>query len=136
MHIHIYYSSTLETNLRAKGFGGVRLVPNEDALLGTVGTVPMVTYNEWGEILNERGEVQYAIHLYKQHWRLKEIVTKRFGWMADVGSRVPTVENLVESDDGGDEAYKQFILPGVSTETCTEDESLCSCVNSDCQIHY
>ena len=65
-----------------------------------------------------------------------EPLSDAVGWMADVGSRVPTVENLVESDDGGDEAYKQFILPGVSTETCTEDESLCSCVNSDCQIHY
>ena len=56
--------------------------------------------------------------------------------MADVGSIVPTVANLVESDDGGDEAYKRFMLPGASTETCTKDASLCSCINDDCQIHY
>lgn len=136
MHIHLYYSSILETNLRAKGFGGVTLVPNEDSLLGTVGTTPMVTYNEWGEILNERGEVQYAIHQYKNHRRLNEIVWKRFGWMAEVGSIVPTVANLVESDDGGDEDYKEFMLPGASKETCAEDASLCSCINSDCQLHY
>jgi len=136
MHIHLYYSSILETNLRAKGFGGVTLVPNEDSLLGTVGTTPMVTYNEWGEILNERGEVQYAIHQFKQHWRLSEMVWRRFGWMGAVGSTVPTVANLVESDDGGDEVYKRFMLSGTSTETCTEDASLCSCRDSDCQFHY
>lgn len=181
MHIHLYYSSILETNLRAKELGGVTLVPNEDSLLGTVGTTPMVTYNEWGEILNERGEVQYAVHQYKHHWRLREIVQKRFGWMADVGSAVPDVADLDEVEDrldeegkfegneeegtdsdqddnsvskhlrahkhsahshssnwqeAGGEPYKQFILVNVSIETCKEDDSLCSCINDDCQIHY
>jgi len=56
--------------------------------------------------------------------------------MADVGSIVPTVANLVESDDGGDEAYKRFMLSSASTETCTEYASLCSCIDSDCQFHY
>jgi hypothetical protein len=97
MHIHIYYSNILDKALHSKGFGSVWLVPNEEALLGTVGTTPMVTFNEWGEILNEKGQVQFAVHQYKTHSVLSKVVWWRFGWMAEVGKNaVPPVAAMVE----------------------------------------
>lgn len=59
----------------------------------------MVTFNEWGEILNERGEVLYVIHQFKWHDVLYQLLWSRFGWTAAVGSNaIPTVPNLVEDE--------------------------------------
>jgi hypothetical protein len=156
MHIHLYYSSLLHTALRIKGIGGPQLVPNEEALFGTVSTTPMVTFNEWGEILSERGEVQCGIHQFKGHGLLTKILLNRFGWMTPVGSKmIPTVPNLVEEEisssttEGSNrdshprpnaeppkDGLKQFVLPGELNGTCSSEKSLCSCRYNDCQIHY
>jgi hypothetical protein len=98
VHIYIYYSSILGDKLRSAGMGQVSLVPEEEALFGTVGTTPMVTFNEWGEILNELGEVQHAVHQYKKHSIISDIVWRKYGWMAEVGipHSIPAVGELVD----------------------------------------
>lgn len=104
MHIHIFYSGLLEYDLESNGYGRVSLVPNEEALFGSVGTTPMVTFNEWGEILNERGQVQVAVHQYKTHAVLSEIVRRKYGWMAEVGGRkdaLPQVAGLERVEGTG-----------------------------------
>lgn len=98
MHIHIYYSDLLDKELRSSGVGKTELVPNDEALFGSVGTTPMVAFNEWGEILSEKGEVQVGIHQYKTHSLLSDIVWRRFGWFAEVGQNgsIPSVAPLKE----------------------------------------
>ncbi|ETI27349.1 hypothetical protein G647_09539 [Cladophialophora carrionii CBS 160.54] len=114
MHIHIYYSGLLDAQLSKKGIGRAKLVPNADALFGTVGTTPMVLFSEWGEILNEKGQVQHVVHQFKTHARLREIVMMKYGWLSPVGQQdaIPPVPELVEesevkqqgSGEGGDSA--------------------------------
>ncbi|KAL2398000.1 hypothetical protein ABEF95_001081 [Exophiala dermatitidis] len=96
MHIHIYYSGLLEYDLESNGYGRVSLVANDEALFGSVGTTPMVTFNEWGEILNEKGQVQVAVHQYKTHAVLSEIVRRKYGWMAEVGRRKDALPQVAE----------------------------------------
>ncbi len=165
MHIHIYYSGLLDEELKKKGLGKVHLVPNEDALLGTVGTTPLVRFNEWGEMLNENGQVQHAIHQFKTHARLSEIVWMRYGWVMPVGVKnaIPSVPELVEEvkvdaaaptpePEPEKHAYhhppnttdselakvelKRYLLSNVSSETCNGGGVLCSCRHHDCQLHY
>lgn len=148
MHIHIYYSGLLDAEMERKGVGKVFLVPNEEALLGTIGTTPMVRFNEWGEMLNERGHVQHAIHQFKTHERLSHIVWSRYGWMTPVGMKdaIPPPPELIgevrpmkpgaaEHQDSQTE-LKRYLLADVSTETCSGQDKLCSCRNYDCQLHY
>lgn len=99
MHIHIYYSDLLDKELRSNGVGKTELVPNDEALFGSVGTTPMVTFNEWGEMLNEKGEVQVGVHQYKTHSLLSDIVWRKFGWLAEVGQNgsIPSVAPLAEN---------------------------------------
>src|SRR2546423_2501788 len=146
MHIHIYYSGLLDERLREEDIGRVWLVPNNEALFGTVGMTPRVTFNQWGEVLNELGEVQCAVHQYKTHSLLSGIIWGRFGQKADVSSPVPAVADLVEqkSSAGGgggkegeheqfssitssEEGLKQFTLAGMSAGSCWEDGSLWLC---------
>jgi hypothetical protein len=155
MHIHLYYTGRLADKLRWKGIGKVDLVPNESALLGTVGTTPLVRFNEWGEVLNEQGEVQHVIHQFKKHVRLTQIIRGRYGWLAPVGNQdaIPPVSKLVEqasvapSTSWGDQVpttseaknpkeLKRYLLSNVTRDTCNQDGSLCSCKFSDCQFNY
>ena len=160
MHIHIYYSGLLDASLSAAGVGEAYLVANDEALLGTVGTTPLVRFNEWGEMLNEKGQVQHAVHQFKTHARLSEIVWKRYGWLAAVGTNnpIPAVPELVEEpsetegaegesnvhryhagkqqDDDEKAELKRYLLANASQETCQEEDSLCSCRHHDCQLHY
>ena len=98
MHIHLYYSSLLREALKKSDIGKVYLVPNEEALLGTVGTTPLVRFNEWGEFLNDAGQVQHVVHQFKQHPRLSEIVWRRYGWFRAVGDKdaIPPPPEVVE----------------------------------------
>lgn len=145
MHMHIYFSNLLDAKLTEAKVGRVWMVPDEESLLGTVGTTPMVRFNEWGEILNELGEVQVAVHQYKHHIKLTEIVWKRFGWMADISTAVvPPVPALTEEKDGShisdshepSQSIPRFKLEGLSSANCSEDKSLCSCRHDNCQMDY
>jgi hypothetical protein len=150
LHTHLFYSGLLEARLMKAGVGRPWLVPNEEALFGTVGTTPFVPFNEWGEILNEVGEVQVGIHQYKHHRALTAIVLKRYGWMADVAnSKVPPIPVLQEQNDntpknGTDQtpdSPKQIQhMPryrlDASPETCKVESSLCSCKFGNCQFNY
>jgi hypothetical protein len=124
MHIHIYYAGVLEGNLRAHGLGGVYLVPNEEALFGSVGTTPMVSYNEWGEILSEKGEVQVAVHQYKTHSLLSDIVWRRYGWLAEVGrmGAVPEIPALVVVEGEDDEKKEDEDEDGAENDNGNEPE--------------
>jgi hypothetical protein len=124
MHIHIYYSGLLDEQLRKSGIGSTYLVPNDEALLGTVGTTPMVAFNEWGEMLNEKGQVQHAIHQFKTHARLRELVVMKYGWLAPVGrpDAIPPIPELVEeskakqgSGGEGDEEERDAASSGTGT---------------------
>ncbi|OAX80072.1 hypothetical protein ACJ72_05605 [Emergomyces africanus] len=66
----------LDAKLTQAGLGRTWIVPNEEALFGTVGTTPIVNFNEWGEILKERGDIQYAVHQYKTDRVLSDIIWK------------------------------------------------------------
>ena len=155
MHIHLYYSGLLHEKLAQAGLGSARLVPNAEALLGTVGTTPVVRINEWGEILNERGQVQHIVHQFKRHDKLSEIVRQRYGWISPPGQpntafKVPElVESGVKPVRGWYHQFtsqqaptedkaelKQYILPMVSKATCNPLKQLCSCRYPDCQWHY
>ncbi|EXJ80668.1 hypothetical protein A1O3_06952 [Capronia epimyces CBS 606.96] len=120
MHIHIYYSSLLDNTLRSKGLGRAVLVPNEEALFGSIGTTPMVTFNEWGEILNEQGQVQHAVHQYKTHSLLSDIVWRKYGWLTEVGQPepIPSVAKMVE------EAAGALDLSGSSHDADSIDDNL------------
>lgn len=153
MHIHICYSGLLDEELKKKGIGKAYLVPNEDALLGTVGTTPLVRFNEWGEMLNDKGQVQHVVHQYKHHGRLSEIVWMRYGWLAPVGEDAipPNPELYEEKEKEVKHAYhrppnktlsepvqelKRYLLANVSAETCNGKDILCSCRRDDCQLRY
>jgi hypothetical protein len=86
LHIHLFYSGLLGSTLAHAGLGRVWVVPNEEALLGTVGTTPIVRFNEWGEMLNELGDVQHVVHQYKLHHKLSQIVWNRYGWLAELAA--------------------------------------------------
>ncbi|KIW66492.1 hypothetical protein PV04_05823 [Phialophora macrospora] len=127
MHIHIYYSGLLDEQLSKKGVGKTYLVPNDEALLGTVGTTPMVMFNEWGEMLNEKGQVQHAIHQFKTHARLREIVLMRYGWLAPVGrpDAIPPAPELVEESkakQGSGEEGEEEKEEGEAADTGTTEE--------------
>ncbi|OJD21542.1 hypothetical protein ACJ73_07115 [Blastomyces percursus] len=49
IHIHIFYSKLLDVKFQAS------MVPNEEALFGTVGTTPIVNFNEWVGVEREWG---------------------------------------------------------------------------------
>ncbi|KAK5047185.1 hypothetical protein LTR84_006707 [Exophiala bonariae] len=126
MHIHIYYSELLDKELRSNGVGKTELVPNDEALFGSVGTTPMVAFNEWGEMLNEKGEVQVGVHQYKTHSLLSDIVWRRFGWLAEVGlngsipSVAPLVENVKAQQKLGIERHGEQHLDNESDHTESE----------------
>ncbi|PGH29444.1 hypothetical protein GX50_07802 [[Emmonsia] crescens] len=143
IHIHIFYSKLLDAKLTQAGLGHAWMVPNEEALFGTVGTTPILTFNEWGEALNERGEVQYAVHQYKTHRLFSQIIWKRYGWMADVsGKAVHPVPGLLEDEEWskamstGSEKLPRFKLGNATSELCAAEASLCSCKYEDCQMDY
>ncbi|RAH69505.1 uncharacterized protein BO66DRAFT_375622 [Aspergillus aculeatinus CBS 121060] len=149
-HIHIFYSGILDTELRQAGVGQSELVPNADALLGTVGTTPMVRFNDWGEVLNENGEVQVAIHQYKTHHILSELVWAKYGWLRELEGmeHVGQVPDLEEDMDwtkqakgtnaqvGYDRHLLRFKLGNATGEYCDTAGKLCSCKYSDCQMDY
>jgi hypothetical protein len=147
VHTHIFYSRLLDAKLSQAGFGKVELVPNADALLGTVGTTPMVRFNHWGEILNEKGEVQVAVHQYKTHHILTKLVWKKYGWVRELegtGDDLGKVPDLREDNqwteevkEGNDEALLlRYKLGDATKADCEEEEKLCSCKYEDCQMDY
>lgn len=97
-HAHLYYSNMLSETLEDASLGSVKLVADDEALFGNIGTTPFVTFNEWGEVLNEKGQVQVAVHQYETHRTVAEIVQGKYGWAAQVGraSAIPTVPELVQ----------------------------------------
>ncbi|KAL2364682.1 hypothetical protein RJZ56_002346 [Blastomyces dermatitidis] len=143
IHIHIFYSKLLDTKLTQAGLGHASMVPNEEALFGTVGTTPIVNINEWGEALNERGDVQYAVHQYKTHRRLSEIIWKRYGWITEVkGKAVHSVPDLIEDTEWSKEMstgsgkLARFKLGSATSELCAGEGTMCSCKYEDCQMDY
>jgi hypothetical protein len=152
VHIHIFYSHLLDAKLSQAGFGKVELVPNADALLGSVGTTPMVRFNHWGEILNEKGEVQVAVHQYKNHEILSNLVWKKYGWVRELEGtdddlgKIPDLKEdnqwteEVEERKGGKGGEGDMLLRykvGDATKAnCDEEEKLCSCKYEDCQVVY
>jgi hypothetical protein len=151
MHIHLYYSNLLDAKLSQAGVGRVWVVPNEEALLGTVGTTPMVRINEWGEILNELDEVQLAVHQYKTHNRLSQIVWNRYGWITAVGTVAPPIPALTEhkemkegegseysseSESQQPQKLLHYRLGDANSKSCSDEHSLCSCKYGDCQMDY
>ena len=129
MHIHIFYSNLLDKELRHNGVGKTELVPNAYALFGSVGTTPMVTFNEWGEMLNEKGEVQVGIHQYKTHSLLSDIVWRKFGWYAEVGQKgaIPDVARLAEEgekDEKSETEKQDGLQSGLNTTHVDSDHDL------------
>ncbi|OJD15136.1 hypothetical protein AJ78_04593 [Emergomyces pasteurianus Ep9510] len=143
LHIHLLYSKLLDVKLTQAGLGHASIVPNEEALFGTVGTTPIVNFNEWGEVLNERGEIQYAVHQFKTHNVLSDMMWKRYGWVADVtGKTVRPIPDLLEDEKWSSgiskvhENLTRFKLGNVSSEFCGDEGSMCSCKYENCQMDY
>ena len=150
VHTHIFYSRLLDAKLTQAGFGSAQLVPNADALLGTVGTTPIVKYNHWGEVQNEKGEVQVAIHQYKTHHIVSTLFWEKYAWVrgledteTDLG-KVPDLEEdiawtqrLKDTEGKGDEQILlRYKLGNANAEYCDSREKLCSCKYHDCQMDY
>lgn len=85
MHQHLYYSGILGMALRSAGLGEVVAIANEESRIGTVGWVPMLLYNHWGEVLNELGEVQAVVHQYRSHPKIVSMFNAKYAWAADPG---------------------------------------------------
>lgn len=153
VHIHMFYSGLLDEKLSQAGFGRVKLVPNAEALLGTVGTTPMVRFNHWGEVLNENGDVQVAVHQYKWHSTLLKLVLKKYGWIRELESTSPVlleVPGLKEDTqwlrevrerngwNGGGELLLRYRVGDATKADCDEERKLCSCSvrSPDCQMDY
>jgi hypothetical protein len=137
LHIHLFYSGKMQEALTARSAGKVKLVPNEEALLGTVGTTPFVRYNEWGEMLNDLGQVQVAVHQFKHHQRLEELVQRKYGWQSELASTFPPTPVLALDTTFTEvepSAQARFLMVGVNNETCKSDTALCSCRWDDCQF--
>ena len=150
VHTHIFYSRMLDTKLSQAGFGKVEVAPNEDALLGNVINTPMVRLNHWGEILNENGEVQVAVHGYKKHEKLVKIVGKKYGWTRELEStddvgKIPDLEEDKQwteevkrkggKGDKGDMLLR-YKVGNVTKAECEEEQKLCSCRGEGCQLDY
>lgn len=143
----------IDTNLRQAGYGTPELVPNADALIDTVRTTPMVRFNNWGEVLNERKEVQVAIHQYKTHHILSMLVWAKYGWLrelegtSDMG-KIPDLEediastkSVMEVKEGkahndNEQPLLRFNLGNTTKEYCDTAEKLCSCKYENCQMDY
>jgi hypothetical protein len=141
VHTHIFYSRLLDAKRSQAGFEKVELVPNADALLRTVGTTPMVRFNHWGEILNEKGEVQVPVHQYKTHEILSKLVWKKYGWVwelegtdDDLG-KIPDLkednqwtekaaERKGRKGDKGD-ILLRYKVGDATKADCEEEERLC-----------
>lgn len=150
IHIHIFYSGILDTELNQAGVGRAELIPNAVALFGTVGTTPMVRFNDWGEILNENGEVQVAVHQYKTHHILSGLVWAKYGWLRELEGmefvgQLPDLEedtNWTKEAQGTNEQVRydhsllRFKLGNATGEYCDTTRKLCSCKYSDCQMNY
>lgn len=140
LHIHMFYSGILNERLANTGLGEAFSIPESESLLGTVGTTPLVRFNEWGEILNEQGHVQHIIHQYKHHWLLTELVDRKYSWLADPGLEgIATAHQLIpeaQADYENPSENIRYRLAGVTGETCGTFSILCSCRESDCQFRY
>lgn len=163
MHQHIYYSGLLGNSLADAGLGTVVAVENEKSEVGTIGWVPYVRYNHWGEVLSELGEVQAVVHQFKAHPKLVAMVNNKYAWLADPGSAVvPEMPELVEDKKWTakkqaeiDELFKEktkstseadFVQPflfrqytrlqDVTDGNCTRPEDLCSCWFQGCHVDY
>jgi hypothetical protein len=148
LHIHLYYSNILQVKLDRKGVGKLILSSSDDGPLGTIGTTPIVRFNQWGEVLNERGEVQYILHQYKHHGRLSQVMRNKYGWMAspsDANHMIPDVPIMVEETNVNGEhetehshhsELKKFRVQNVTPNMCDEEKQLCSCRVESCQFPY
>lgn len=138
LHIHLYYSGQMQDALTARSAGKVKLVANEESLLGTVGTTPFVRYNEWGEMLNDLGQVYAAVHQFKHHGRLKELAKRKYGWQAELATSFPPVPVIALNTTFAEEKPSEqprFLMVGVDNSTCESTKALCSCRWDDCQFH-
>jgi hypothetical protein len=148
LHIHLYYSSILQAELDKYGLGKVTLSSSDDGLLGTIGTTPIVRFNQWGEVLNDKGEVQHIVHQYKHHDRLSQVMRNKYGWIAspsDMSRTIPDVPVIVEdanvSGEHGMEnphhsELRKFRVQNVTPHMCDEVRQLCSCRVESCQFPY
>ncbi|BFZ61960.1 hypothetical protein YB2330_003038 [Saitoella coloradoensis] len=145
LHTHLYYSGLMNRKLQETGLKGdaVWLVPNEEALIGTVGWTPIVLYNVWGEVVNEKGEVQVAVHQTKHHAALDNMVRMRYAYgVGDIGSNVHSdwrtrITDRVEEMELDRHGMVKWKFEGVSEGTCAEfPGSGCSCRWKDCQYDY
>jgi hypothetical protein len=138
LHIHLYYSGKMQEALTARSAGKVKLVPNEEALLGTVGTTPFVRYNEWGEMLNDFGQVFAAVHQFKHHRRLKDLTKRKYGWQSGLATTFPPTPVIAVNKTFSEEWPSdppRFLMVGVDNGTCESTKMLCSCRWDDCQFH-
>lgn len=140
LHIHNFYSGKLQQALTANltRDATVKLMEEGESLVGTVGTTPYVRYNEWGEMLNSLGEVLAAVHQFKVHPRLTDMVHRKYAAHSKLHSTFPPETELVKDDaysQANPNAMPRFVLSGIEPETCKRDDSLCSCRWDDCQFH-
>lgn len=71
-HIHLVYSNQLGISITQ--------FDTEVGPVGTIGTTPVVKYNEFGEILNDVGQVYRVVHQFKRHRVLSRMIQQRFAY--------------------------------------------------------
>lgn len=133
---HIVYSGMLERALTKVG-ASLKVQQSPNSLFGVVGTAPYVRFNEWGEIMNDEGSVMTAVHQFKHHRRLTDLVNEKFGWQGPFGDdplpgptyAIDEAYNLAHPDE-----FMHDVVTNVQPGACSGD-SLCSCKFEDCQSH-
>ncbi|ODQ55525.1 hypothetical protein SAICODRAFT_53000 [Saitoella complicata NRRL Y-17804] len=145
LHTHLYHSALMNRRLQEAGLksDGVWLVPNQEALIGTVGWTPIVLYNAWGEVVNEKGEVQVAVHQIKHHDALHNLVRMRYAYgVGEIGTGSHPdwrmrITDRVEEKELDRHGMVRWKFEGVQEGMCAEfPGSGCSCRWKDCQYNY
>lgn len=150
IHIHIFSSRPLDTELNQARVGRSELVPNAVDSLSTVRMIPIVRFHDWGEIWNENGEIQVSTHRYKTHYMVSQLVQTKYGWLRELEGMefVGEVSDLEEDTNQTKEAkgkseqvhydhsLLRFKLENSTEEYCNTVGKLCSCKYSDYQMNY
>ncbi|BFZ64845.1 hypothetical protein YB2330_005998 [Saitoella coloradoensis] len=137
LHIHLFYSGLMRQRLKNAGVGSLWLVPNNESLLGTVGTTPIIRFNAWGEMLNDVGDVQTVIHQYKHHPRLRDLVEKKYGEVVDVGrTDIPDMPTMKRETDSIGLTRPRWVMNATSKFCEQFPRAMCSCAKDSCQVEY
>jgi hypothetical protein len=90
MHNYFVYSGKLQAALQKQpGGGALKLVDNESGWVGTVQSMPSLTRDRIGRLLNAERQPYAVVHQYDRSQALKDQLGRQFPWSAEQETTVP-----------------------------------------------